>query len=98
MVSQQQQQRVLDYIALGKAEGAQVHYGGEPLDGPGFYVQPTIFAHCRNDMRIVSEEIFGPVLVTQPFDTQEQALALANDSLFGLAAAIYSNDLGRVHG
>ncbi|MEE1914931.1 aldehyde dehydrogenase family protein [Pseudomonas asiatica] len=98
MVSLQQQQRVLDYIALGKAEGAQVYYGGEPLDGPGFFVQPTIFANCSNDMRVVREEIFGPVLVTQPFDTQEQALALANDSEFGLAAAIYSNDLGKVHG
>ncbi|GLO44363.1 aldehyde dehydrogenase family protein [Pseudomonas putida] len=98
MVSRQQQQRVLEYIALGKAEGAQVYYGGEPVEGPGFFVQPTIFANCNNDMRVVREEIFGPVLVTAPFDTQEQALELANDSEFGLAAAIYSNDLGKVHG
>nr|WP_254170883.1 MULTISPECIES: aldehyde dehydrogenase family protein [Pseudomonas] len=98
MVSRQQQQRVLEYIALGKSEGAQVYYGGEPVQGPGFFVQPTIFANCTHDMRIVREEIFGPVLVTQPFDTQEQAVELANDSEFGLAAAIYSNDLGRVHG
>ena len=98
MVSRQQQQRVLEYIALGKAEGAQVYYGGEPVQGPGFFVQPTIFANCTHDMRIVREEIFGPVLVTQPFDSQEQAVELANDSVFGLAAAIYSNDLSRVHG
>ena len=98
MVSRQQQQRVLDYIALGKAEGAQLYYGGEPLEGPGFFVQPTIFADCDNSMRIVREEIFGPVLVTMPFDSQEQVVDLANDSAFGLAAAIYSNDLGRVHG
>ena len=98
MVSRQQQQRVLEYIALGKAEGAQVYYGGEPVQGPGFFVQPTIFVNCTHDMRIVREEIFGPVLVTQPFDSQEQAVELANDSVFGLAAAIYSNDLGRVHG
>lgn len=98
MVSRQQQQRVLEYIAVGKAEGAQVYYGGEPIEGPGFFVQPTIFANCTNDMRIVREEIFGPVLVTMAFDSQEQAVALANDSEFGLAAAIYSNDLGRVHG
>ncbi|MFF7110546.1 aldehyde dehydrogenase family protein [Pseudomonas sichuanensis] len=98
MVSRQQQQRVLDYIALGKAEGAQLYYGGEPVEGPGYYVQPTIFANCDNRMRIVREEIFGPVLVTAPFDTQEQALALANDSEYGLAAALYSNDLGKVHG
>ncbi|WP_442113712.1 aldehyde dehydrogenase family protein [Pseudomonas sp. NUPR-001] len=98
MVSRQQQQRVLEYIAQGKAEGAHVYYGGEPVEGPGFFVQPTIFADCDNSMRIVREEIFGPVLVTQAFDTQEQAEALANDSAFGLAAAIYSNDLGKVHG
>lgn len=98
MVSRQQQQRVLDYIAVGKAEGAQLYYGGEPVEGPGYYVQPTIFANCDNSMRIVREEIFGPVLVTAPFDTQEQALALANDTEYGLAAALYSNDLGKVHG
>lgn len=98
MVSRQQQQRVLDYIALGKAEGARLYYGGEPLEGSGFFVQPTIFADCDNSMRIVREEIFGPVLVTMPFDSQEQVVDLANDSAFGLAAAIYSNDLGRVHG
>jgi phenylacetaldehyde dehydrogenase len=98
MVSRQQQQRVLDYIAVGKAEGAQVYYGGEPVEGPGYYVQPTIFANCDNRMRIVREEIFGPVLVTAPFDTPEQALALANDTEYGLAAALYSNDLGKVHG
>ncbi|WP_271411130.1 aldehyde dehydrogenase family protein [Pseudomonas sp. Q1-7] len=98
MVSRQQQQRVLEYIEAGKAEGAELYYGGEPVEGAGFFVQPTIFANCRNDMRIVQEEIFGPVLVTAPFDDEDEALALANDSDFGLAAALYSNDLGRVHG
>ncbi|WP_439889250.1 aldehyde dehydrogenase family protein [Pseudomonas sp. MBLB4123] len=98
LVSQQQQARVLNYIAAGKREGAELVYGGEPVAGPGYFVQPTIFAHCRNDMRIVQEEIFGPVLVTAPFDDDEEALRLANDSPFGLAAALYSNDLGRVHG
>lgn len=97
LVSRQQQQRVLDYIEVGKGEGAELVYGGEPVAGPGYFVQPTIFAHCRNDMRIVQEEIFGPVLVTAPFDDDEEALRLANDSLYGLAAALYSNDLGRVH-
>ncbi|MCG4455878.1 aldehyde dehydrogenase family protein [Pseudomonas sp. MMS21-TM103] len=98
LVSPQQQARVLDYIETGKREGAELVYGGEPVEGPGYFVQPTIFAHCRNDMRIVQEEIFGPVLVTAPFDDDEEALRLANDSLYGLAAALYSNDLGRVHG
>jgi phenylacetaldehyde dehydrogenase len=97
MVSRQQQQRVLEYIETGKAEGAELYFGGQAVEGPGYFVQPTIFANCRNDMRIVQEEIFGPVLVTAPFDDEEEALALANDSAFGLAAALYSNDLGRVH-
>ncbi|WEJ69871.1 aldehyde dehydrogenase family protein [Pseudomonas sp. PSE14] len=98
MVSRQQQERVLAYIQAGKEEGAEVYYGGEAVEGSGFFVQPTIFANCRNDMRVVREEIFGPVLVTAPFDDEEEALALANDSEFGLAAALYSNDLGKVHG
>jgi phenylacetaldehyde dehydrogenase len=97
LVSAQQKARVLDYIETGKREGAQLYYGGNPVEGPGYFVEPTIFAHCRNDMRIVQEEIFGPVLVTAAFDDEEEALALANDSAFGLAAAVYSNDLGRVH-
>lgn len=97
MVSRQQQERVLAYIQAGKEEGAEVYYGGEAVEGSGFFVQPTIFANCRNDMRVVREEIFGPVLVTAPFDDEEEALALANDSEFGLAAALYSNDLGKVH-
>ncbi|NNB03942.1 aldehyde dehydrogenase family protein [Pseudomonas fragi] len=97
LVSALQKQRVMDYIALGKREGAELVYGGQPVEGPGYFVEPTIFAHCRNDMRIVQEEIFGPVLVTAPFDDDEEALALANDSPYGLAAALYSNDLGRVH-
>ena len=97
LVSALQKQRVLDYIEIGKREGAELVYGGQPVQGPGYFVEPTIFAHCRNDMQIVQEEIFGPVLVTAPFDDEEEALALANDSPFGLAAALYSNDLGRVH-
>ncbi|MNZ23985.1 Phenylacetaldehyde dehydrogenase [compost metagenome] len=97
LVSKQQQERVLAYIQTGKEEGAELYYGGEPVEGPGFFVQPAIFANCRNDMRVVQEEIFGPVLVTAPFDDEAEALELANDSCFGLAAALYSNDLGRVH-
>lgn len=97
LVSARQKDNVGSYIAAGLQEGAQLIYGGRPLDGPGYFVEPTIFAHCHNDMRIVQEEIFGPVLVTAPFDTVEEAVLLANDSPFGLAAAIYSKDLGLVH-
>lgn len=97
MVSKKQQQSVLNYIEIGKAEGAKLVFGGGAPDGPGYFVEPTVFGNCRNDMRIVQEEIFGPVLTTAPFDTEEEAIALANDSIYGLAAAIYSNDLNRVH-
>lgn len=97
LVSAAQKDRVMTYIETGRREGAEVLYGGRQLDGPGFFVQPTIFAHCRSDMKIVREEIFGPVLVTAPFDDVSEALTLANDSPYGLAAAIYSNDLKRVH-
>lgn len=98
LVSARQKDNVVSYIAAGLQEGAQLIHGGRPLDGPGYFVEPTIFAHCHNDMRIVQEEIFGPVLVTAPFDTAEEAVLLANDSPFGLAAAIYAKDLGLVHG
>ncbi|AXK39494.1 aldehyde dehydrogenase family protein [Crenobacter cavernae] len=98
LVSALQKDRVVSYIDTGRREGAELVHGGHALQGPGYYVEPTIFAHCRNDMNIVREEIFGPVLVTAPFDDIDDALAQANDSPFGLAAAIYSNDLGRVHG
>ena len=97
LVSAQQKDNVMSYIEAGRREGAQLVYGGKALEGQGYFVEPTIFAHCRSDMSIVREEIFGPVLVTMPFDDIEDALAQANDSPFGLAAAIYSNDLGRVH-
>ncbi|WP_018150763.1 aldehyde dehydrogenase family protein [Leeia oryzae] len=97
LVSATQKQRVMDYIGTGKQEGAELVLGGHALDGKGYFVEPTIFAHCRNDMKIVQEEIFGPVLVTSPFDDDADIVQLANDSPFGLAAAIYSNDLGRVH-
>ncbi|MFC6671895.1 aldehyde dehydrogenase family protein [Marinobacterium aestuariivivens] len=97
MVSARQQDSVLGYIEAGKQEGARLVCGGEAPEGPGYFVQPTLFADCRNDMKIVQEEIFGPVLVSQSFSSEEEAVALANDSIYGLAAAIYSNDLNRVH-
>jgi phenylacetaldehyde dehydrogenase len=97
LVSALQKDRVMTYIETGRREGAELVYGGRDVDGPGYFVQPTIFAHCRSNMKIVREEIFGPVLVTAPFDDVSEALTLANDSPYGLAAAIYSNDLKRVH-
>ena len=98
LVSAQQKKVVASYIETGRREGAELVHGGASLDGPGHFIEPAIFAYCRPEMRVVREEIFGPVLVTSPFDTLDEAVSLANDTPFGLAAAVYSNDLARVHG
>ncbi|QVQ29230.1 phenylacetaldehyde dehydrogenase StyD [Achromobacter deleyi] len=97
LVSARHQKRVMDYIGIGRAEGGRVLAGGGVGQGEGYFVQPTVFAELRPDARIVREEIFGPVVVAQPFDTLDDALRLANDSTFGLGASLWSNDLARVH-
>jgi aldehyde dehydrogenase (NAD+) len=96
-VSKRQQERVLDYIAKGKAEGARVVVGGGvPAHLPvGFYVEPTLFAEVDNSMTIAREEIFGPVLVMIPFDDDDDAVRIANDSAYGLSGQITSGDLER---
>ena len=96
-ISAGQKQTVLDYIAVGLEEGARLVCGGQDPGGEGYYVQPTLFADCDNSMRIVQEEIFGPVLVAVPFDTEEEAIALANDNIYGLAASIFTQDISRAH-
>ncbi|MBA2283034.1 MAG: aldehyde dehydrogenase family protein [Acidimicrobiia bacterium] len=96
-VSQVQQQRVLGYIEKGKAEGARVVTGGGvPAHLPvGFYVEPTLFADVENHMTIAQEEIFGPVLVMIPFDDDDDAVRIANDSAYGLSGQITAGDLER---
>jgi phenylacetaldehyde dehydrogenase len=96
LVSARHRQRVMDYIGIGRAEGGRVLAGGGAGDGAGYFVQPTVFAGLRPDARIVREEIFGPVVVAQPFDSLDDAVRLANDSAFGLGASLWSNDLARV--
>ncbi|EME56970.1 betaine-aldehyde dehydrogenase [Rhodococcus ruber BKS 20-38] len=94
LAAERQQTRVLDYIELGKREGARlVTGGGKPahLDR-GWYVEPTLFADVSNDMRIAQEEIFGPVLVVIPFDSIDEAVAIANDSDYGLSGSVYAKD------
>lgn len=93
LVSRQQQRRVLDYVEKGKREGVQVMIGGRAPEGPGSYVEPTILAGARQDMAVVREEIFGPVLAAMPFGTNEEALELANDSSFGLGASVWTRSL-----
>ncbi|MEZ0229748.1 MAG: aldehyde dehydrogenase, partial [Planctomycetota bacterium] len=90
---------VLGYIEKGKSEGAKVAAGGvsAKVNGKGWFVQPTILTGANNGMTVAREEIFGPVLTVIPFDTPEEALKLANDSPFGLASGVYTNDIGRAH-
>ncbi|ODQ67255.1 aldehyde dehydrogenase [Nadsonia fulvescens var. elongata DSM 6958] len=95
-VSKLQQQRILDYIKKGKAEGARLVCGGKAIS-PGYYVQPTIFADVTEDMTIMKEEIFGPVVCIAKFKDEEDCVNLGNDSEYGLAAAIFSSDIGRSH-
>ncbi|MPY22459.1 aldehyde dehydrogenase family protein [Shewanella psychropiezotolerans] len=97
LISRVQQERVQDFIKIGIEEGARLLAGGCDWQGPGYFVKPTVFADTHHDMTIVREEIFGPVLVAQSFDTLEEVIALANDTPFGLAASIWSNDIKLVH-
>ena len=95
LISRAHQKKVLDYIETGKSEGAQLLCGGGAYDGErakGNFVQPTVFANTSPSMRIVREEIFGPVLVVQLFDTEEEAAALANDTVYGLAGGVFTSD------
>ena len=94
VISKKQLDRVMEYIKIGKAEGARLLAGGNaPTDkGGGFFVEPTCFVDVTNDMRIAREEIFGPVLVVIPFDDDDDAVRIANDSEYGLAGAITSGD------
>ncbi len=97
LVSREQQERVMSYIQSGRAEGASIVAGGEVPSHPGYYVKPTVIADVKGSMRVVQEEIFGPVLVAQRFDDLDEVAALANDTPYGLSASIWSNDLRAVH-
>ncbi len=98
LVSKAQLDRVRDYIRVGLKEGARLVTGG--ADAPeghdqGYYVQPTVFADVRNDMRIAQEEIFGPVLVLIPYDDEAEAVEIANDTIYGLSAGVWAGDRDR---
>ncbi len=99
IISAAQRDRIEGYVASGRADGAEVVAGGDRPDteetARGFYAAPTLLAGCRNDMRVAREEIFGPVLVVIPFDDEDEGVAMANDSEYGLYDYVYSADTAR---
>jgi acyl-CoA reductase-like NAD-dependent aldehyde dehydrogenase len=100
LVSQQQLERVLDYIDSGRQQGAQVVTGGERLGGDladGYFLPPTIFTHQDDDLKIVREEIFGPVVAVSPFESWDELVNRANATRYGLAAGIWTQDVSKAH-
>jgi acyl-CoA reductase-like NAD-dependent aldehyde dehydrogenase len=99
MATEQQMAKVLDYIAIAQGEGALCVLGGaraaDVNGGQGWFVKPTIFTGVTNQMRIAQEEVFGPVLSVIKFETEDEAVALANDSRFGLAAGVWTQSIER---
>jgi aldehyde dehydrogenase (NAD+) len=97
LVSQEQQKRVLINIEIGKSEGAELLVGGENPYDQGYYVSPTIFADVNDKMTIAKEEIFGPVIAAMPYDNVDELIQRANNSPFGLAAGVWTENLLNAH-
>ena len=97
LISHSQRERVAGYVASGVAAGAKIATGGRLIDAPGYFFEPTMLIDTDHSMRVVREEIFGPVLCVMPFDDGEEAVRLANDTIYGLGGSVWTSDAARAH-
>ena len=97
LVSEEQFQRVSGYLESGRAEGATAVVGGGRFGDRGFFIEPTVLTNTHGDMKVVKEEIFGPVVVAAPFSDLDEIAAQANDTVYGLGAGIWTRDISKAH-
>jgi phenylacetaldehyde dehydrogenase len=97
LVSTEPLQRVCGYLDAGTREGAKAVVGGKKVEGPGYFVEPTVLVNTNEKMKVVQEEIFGPVVTAMPFTSPEELVPRANDSAYGLAAGVWTSDISKAH-